>query len=184
MEYTVDTLDTIPKEINGFKSTSKTNGEILAFFGELNPLSNFYPCEFEHNGIIFHSSEQLIQYMKAIFFDDKASARAILNNDSALGCKKLARNIVNYNNEEWMKSARVMCDVGIYEKFNQNAELKEALISTGNQKIVEACKDHDWGCGMSLYDDRCLVERTWYSQGLLGVILSKITTHHFKHCRG
>ena len=82
-EYTVDTISTLPKEIDGFNATSKSNGEILAFFGELNPLSNFYPCEFEHNGIIFHSLEQLIQYMKAIFFNDKASAREILKSDSA-----------------------------------------------------------------------------------------------------
>ena len=70
-EYTVDTIGTIPPEVNGFRATSKTDGKILAFFGELNPLSNFHPSEFEHNGIIFHSSEQLIQYMKVIYLMTK-----------------------------------------------------------------------------------------------------------------
>ena len=79
-----------------------------------------------------------------------------------------------------MKSARAMCDVGIYEKFNQNEYLKQLLLSTADQKIVEACKDKDWGCGMSLYDDRCLVERTWYSQGLLGTILEEVR-HQLKN---
>ena len=173
-EYTVDMIGTLPPKINGFRATSKADGRTLAFFGELNPLSNFHPSEFEHNGIIFHSSEQLIQYMKSIYFDDKASASAILNCDSPLECKRLARNIINYNHEEWMKAAKSMCDVGIYEKFNQNPSLRKLLLSTGNQTITEACKDRDWGSGMSLYDERCLVRSTWYSQGLLGIILEEV----------
>ena len=48
-EYTVETIGTLPKEVNGFRASSKTNGSIFAFFGELNPMSNFHPCEFEHN---------------------------------------------------------------------------------------------------------------------------------------
>ena len=54
-EYIVETIGTLPEEVNGFRVSSKTDGSIFAFFGELNPLSNFHPCEFEHNGIIFHS---------------------------------------------------------------------------------------------------------------------------------
>ena len=137
-------------------------------------MSNFHPCEFEHNGIIFHSSEQLIQYMKAIYIDDNMSARSILDSNSPLECKRLARNINNYNNKEWVKAARGMCEVGIYEKFNQNSHLKQLLLSTGEQTIVEASKDHNWGSGMSLYDERCLVKSTWYLQGLLGKILEDI----------
>ena len=64
-----------------------------------------------------------------------------------------------------------MCEVGIYKKFNQNTYLKQLLLSTGEQTIVEVSKDRNWGSGMSLYDERCLVKSTWYSQGLLGKIL-------------
>ena len=140
----------------------------------MNPLSNLHLCEFEHNGIIFHGCEQLIQYMKAVYFDDEPSVRAILNSDSALECKHLSRNIVNFNREEWMKVTREMCDVGIYEKFKQNPSIGNLLLSTGNQTIVEACKVKDWGSGMLLYDERCLVKSTWYSQGLLGTILEEV----------
>ena len=91
------------------------------------------------------------------------SARAILDSNSPLDCKRLARNINNYTNEEWVKAAGGMCDVGIYEKFNQNPHLKQLLLSMGNQMIVEASKDCSWGSGMSLYDERCLVKSTWYS---------------------
>ena len=130
-EYTVETIGTLPPKINGFSATIKSDGLTLAFFGELNSLSKFHPCEFEHNGIIFHSSEQLIQYMKSIYFDDKVCATAILNSDSPLQCKMLAKNIINFDNEEWMKVARGLCDVGIYEKFHQNPSLKNLLLSTG-----------------------------------------------------
>ena len=90
MEYMVDTISTLPDEISSFKASSKSDGRILAFYREINPLSNFHPCEFEHNGIIFHSSEQMIQYMKSIYFDNETSARLILESDNALECKKLA----------------------------------------------------------------------------------------------
>ena len=112
--------------------------------------------------------------MKAIYYDDDMSARVVLDSDSPLECKRLARNINNFNNEEWVKAAQGMCEAGIYKKFNQNTHLKQLLLSTGEQTIVEVSKDHNWGSGMSQYDERCLVKSTWYSQGLLGTILEDI----------
>ena len=73
-----------------------------------------------------------------------------------------------------MKAARGMCEIELLEKFKQNPKLKDLLLSTGEQTIVEACKDRDWGSGMSLYDERCLVRNTWYSQGLLGSMLEEV----------
>ena len=147
---------------------------MLAFFGELNALSNFHKCEFEYTGITFHSSEQMIQYMKAIFFEDTASAEAILRCDTAVECKRLARNIKGYNNDTWTKCAREMCEGGIYQKFKQNEELADVLLSTKGLKLVESSKDKTWGTGIHLHDDRALVQDTWYYQGILGSILEEV----------
>ena len=75
----------------------------------------------------------------------------------ALECKQIARNISGYKREEWMKAAKVMCENGIFEKFKQNELLANLLMSTENQLLAEASKDTDWGIGVSLYDERCLV---------------------------
>ena len=112
--------------------------------------------------------------MKAVYYEDSDVATAILNSDTALKCKQLAKDIKRFNREEWIKIAGEMYDVGIYEMFNQNEELAKLLLSTGTRKIVEASRDRDWGCGLSIGDDRCLAPVTWYSQGLLGQILEEV----------
>ena len=68
--FSLENLHNLPKELDVFKITSQSNNNTIGFFGELNPLSNFHPCKFEINGIQFHSSEQFIQYTKAMFFND------------------------------------------------------------------------------------------------------------------
>ena len=54
--YTGKNLYQLPEEINSFKAPSKSEGNILGFFGELNPLSNFHPTPFTINGQKYHSS--------------------------------------------------------------------------------------------------------------------------------
>ena len=41
--YSVNTLNQLPEELNVFKVTTKENKTTVGFFGEINPLSNFYP---------------------------------------------------------------------------------------------------------------------------------------------
>ena len=172
--YTKNNLKTLPDNISGFSVTSRCDGNILAFFGELNPFSNFHPSPFVYDGVQYHSAEQMIQYVKACFFEDEVIAQHILQCDNALECKQIARNISGYKRDEWMKAAKVMCENGIYEKFKQNEPLANLLMSTENQLLAEASKDTDWGIGMSLHDERCLIKSTWYSQGLLGSILEDV----------
>ena len=63
--YTVNNLHQLPAEINGFEATTKKEDGITCFFGELNPMSNFHPVKINHDGHIYHNSEQLIQHKKA-----------------------------------------------------------------------------------------------------------------------
>ena len=44
--YNVNTLHLLPPELSGFKASNRSSPNILEFFGELNPLSNFHPCQF------------------------------------------------------------------------------------------------------------------------------------------
>ena len=63
--YTVTMLNQLPDELNSFKVTSKENPSTVGFFGEINPLSNFFPASFTHEGVQYISSEQYIQASKA-----------------------------------------------------------------------------------------------------------------------
>ena len=77
LSYTVHDLHKQPPELNEFSVSSKTDSKSVCFFGELNAFSNFNPAKFSIDGIEFHSSEQYIQYVKAMYFKDTTTATEI-----------------------------------------------------------------------------------------------------------
>ena len=103
--YTRKNLDVLPEDISTSTVSSRVTPTSVGFFGELNPLSNFFPSEFTYNGIKYHSSEQLIQHQKALLFGDKLTANCILQCSTALECKSLSQDISNYNHDQWKTEA-------------------------------------------------------------------------------
>ena len=80
-------LNQLPDELNSFKVTSKENPSTIGFFGEINPLSNFYPASFTHDGLQYISSEQFIQARKAQYFGDIDTHSKIMGCSTSLECK-------------------------------------------------------------------------------------------------
>ena len=178
--YNLTNLHSLPPPLSGFHVTSSNKDNIIGFFGELNPLSNFHPAPFNMKNQSFHSSEQFIQYTKTKFFEDENSSNNILACDTALEYKQLARDIRGYTRKSCLGHAKELCKPGILAKFEQNLLIKNLLLNTGNSTLVESSQDKDWGTGIPLHDDRCLMEDKWTSQGLLEQILEEIRTtiHH------
>ena len=172
--YQRDNIHQLPKDISAFVCSSKSDENSVGFFGELNPLSNFHPCQFEWNGIKFHSSEQFIQYQKALLFKDNQTAGMILKSSTPLECKRLADNVVNCVEAEWNEKAKELCKEGIKAKFAQNPHLSEVLLDTEDKVLVESGYDKVWGTGIPLHDVRCLDSTAWGHQGILGELLSEI----------
>ena len=50
------------------------------------------------------------------------------------------------------------------------------LLNTGDLKLIESSKDRNWGTGIPIHDDRCLLQEHWAHQGILGEILEEIRT--------
>ena len=172
--YGVDNLQSLPDDLNGFKCTSIENSDTIGFYGELNPMSNFYNCEFTVNKVRFHSSEQMIQFNKAKHFGDHVTMSQILYADTPLECKQLSRDIDNFNEDNWRQVAKNMCQEGINEKFRQNPTLSEILLQTGDKKIVECSFDKHWGNGIPLYNRGCLDKRMWANNG--GILAEMLET--------
>ena len=63
--YHKENLHRLPKKLDPMKVATKTTEDSIGFFGELCPLSNFHPSPFLYNEVNYHSSEQMIQHMKA-----------------------------------------------------------------------------------------------------------------------
>lgn len=89
--------------------------------------------------------------------------------------KKLGRKVKNYDENTWNQHKRSYVAKGNYEKFNQNTELKQALLNTGNTIMVEANPfDKVWACALKEYDPNATSPSKWKGQNLLGKILTNL----------
>ena len=174
--YTSDNPHSLPLEINGYSAMSKENHDenVIGFYGELNPLSNFHLTPFTINGRSYHSSEQFIQQQKCVLFGNHDTEKLIISSESALDCKILSKDIKQYDHERWKQNAKASCTPGILAKFEQNPTLRKLQLSTKNRKLVECCHDKLWGTGVPLHDMTALIRSNWHSQGFLGEILESV----------
>ena len=113
ISYQIEDISKLPPDLAAFKSSEKSNDTHLVFAGELSPYSNFHPSPFIINGQTFHSSEQWVQYQKALTFGDSYMANQILQTDTALECKCLSHNINGVDNEKWKSVGYELCFDGI-----------------------------------------------------------------------
>ena len=174
-DYTLNNLHELPEDINCFKATSKSDNETVGFFGEANPLSNFHPAKFIHEGQTYIYSEQFIQATKAAYFGDLDTYMKIMGCKTSFDCKQISWSIKNVDSKHWDAVAMSLCEPGIREKFVQNPHLMDPLIRrTENKMIVECTKDRLWGTGTALSEESCLNRDRWITQGILGRILERI----------
>ena len=163
----VSTLNQLPEELNMFTVTTKENDTMVGFFGEINPLSNFYPSAFLYNGIHYISSEQFIRANKAKYFEDLDTYNMILGCTTSLECKNLSKQIRNVDNAKWEEVAGNICHPGIRAKFQQNPLAMDTLVhKMGNKRIAECASDHLWATGISLKDPSSLDDTKWITPGI------------------
>ena len=172
--YGKNNLHQLPEKLKPLKVSTKENPDTLGFFGELCLFSNFYRSEFIWNWHIYHSSEQYIQHQKAKYCRDTAAANDIMSCKTALQCKCIARNIENYNPDNWISYAETECIKGLLAKFDQNPKLRTILFNTNNKTLVECSWDTVWGTGCPLTRPGCLNPENWESPGLLGTLLMAV----------
>ena len=173
--YNVSELDKLPKSLKPANVTSRSNKTVFGYFGELNPLSNFYPSPFNYQDNSYHCGEQFIQMQKAELFKDNTAMRRIEQAKTGHQCKQEGQKISKFNPETWEKNAYRLCKPGIHQKFLENEVLRLLLLNkTKGKRIAECTKDTVWGCGMSIHNDNCLDTTKWTNQGIMGRLLEEI----------
>ena len=67
-------------------------------------------------------------------FGDKVVQKQILDAKTPLKCKRLSKDISNFNFKTWAKKAKDVCKKGLEAKFMQNPRMMQALLETGHKK--------------------------------------------------
>ena len=151
----------------------------LFFFGEKSPngyFSNWYPAKFTdpETGLVFQNIEQYMMWSKAILFGDENIAATILKNPNPAVCKKMGRQVRNFDPMIWSNKCMHIVTKGCYYKFTQNPNLKQFLLATSDRILVEASSyDRVWGIGYNA-SDALKVDKVKWGQNLLGKCLMKV----------
>ncbi len=168
-KYTLENAKSLPY---CQEAVTRSNGEVLAFSGQLSILSNFYQCPIKIGSTTYSCSEQIFQSNKAIHNGASHIAGAILNTTDPVAQKRLGGSM-NLKDAEWQ--SKVTMEQAVKAKFQQNQKLMDYLKSTVPMMLVHAnAHDNEWGIGLSINNKEVLNPTKYTGKNILGDILMKI----------
>lgn len=175
--YTIENMNQLPAELRPQNIATPSKNGITAFFTKASPLSNHHLKKQEVHGKVFNTNEQYYMYKKAKQFGDHETAAAIMKTNNPAEQKRLGRdsNIKGFKKETWRDVCEEVMMTGLKAKFSQNDDLKQFLLNTGDNQLIE-CNPHDkfWGIGLSLKNPQIWTKNVWMPQAknTLGKLLS------------
>ena len=137
VNYGIQDIYNLPPELACYKVAQEEDDEFIAFQGELSPYSNFHRAKFVIDNHTSHSSEQWIQYKKAMLFGDTFTANQILTTSTPLEAIRLGYQIDGFDPQRWKSDGYKPSLEGIKEKFLQNPPLLQMLKATHPKTLVD-----------------------------------------------
>ena len=122
-------------------SEQKETNMICGFYGSNRYLSTFYHSPVEYKGIVYQNSEAAYQAQKCKNKND----RKLFYDLTGAEAKRIGKTIETI--DVWDKyKTPIMFEI-VFQKFLQNISLKNRLLKTNNELIVETNYWHDnyWG---------------------------------------
>jgi ribA/ribD-fused uncharacterized protein len=109
-------------------------------------LSNFYESQFMFNGLPWMSVERFFQAQK--FPGDLELQEKIRLSTSSAKAKQLGKTKSMHFRKDWPLIREDIMLQGLLRKFEQNPQLAQKLLATGNAELKEAAFwDGFWGLG-------------------------------------
>lgn len=137
--------------------------------------SQWWKQGFRARSHTFLYAEQYMMASKARLFGDDEILKQILACDNPKQIKDLGRKVRGFDEEVWNKFKYAIVLLGNWHKFNQNIELKDFLLSTGDKILVEASPyDIIWGIGLAENCAEAQDPMLWHGQNLLGFALMEV----------
>jgi len=156
------------------------NVELLFFWGHQKPkngvskscFSQWYDAPFECDGYHFMTAEHYMMHKKALLFGDMVSAEKVLSASNPGEAKAIGREVKGFNNEKWIENRFEIVVNANVAKFSSNTKLKEFLLNTGEQVLVEASPvDRIWGIGLAEDHPTANNPSQWKGLNVLGFAL-------------
>lgn len=123
--------------------------DCVPFFGRAHPLSNFYPCVLEIDGVRYSCVEHYMMAEKARMFGDATALREIMAEHRPLFMKRAGRRVKPFDAARWSEAAPGIVLRALRAKAAADPAIRALLLATGRAVIVEAApRDRLWGAGL------------------------------------
>ncbi|MER8863158.1 NADAR family protein [Mesorhizobium sp. M0751] len=134
--------------------------------------SQWWHAPFTVEGLSYPTAEHWMMAEKARLFGDAQTVTQILRATGPKQAKQLGRQVSGFDGTKWDADKYRIVTEGSFQKFRQNAALREYLLSTHDQVLVEASPvDRVWGIGLAADDERAVNPLLWRGENLLGFAL-------------
>lgn len=138
----------------------------LSFFKDQNAILK------KVDGRIFNCAEQFMMAMKALLFEDNNIFRQVVRTTNPSDHKNLGRSIKAFEKDIWDHYCRDIVKIGNYLKFSQDPELKQKILNSKPNILVEASPyDTIWGVGIADNNPSVYDQKNWKGTNYLGECL-------------
>lgn len=172
--FTVENIDNIPEHLKPKNASIISTENTVVFASKDAILSNLYLCNIQIEGRVYNSTEQYIQYSKALLFNDQESADNILKEHDSFKQMKMGKKIRNFKKDTWKQRVHNVLWNANKAKFDQSLSAREVLLGTGTKTLGEATVDPYFGIGLRLTSKTVSDESKWTGDNIMGRVLTEI----------
>lgn len=173
--YEVDQLETLPDKLRPSSIATPGNTQVVVFFGKDSKFSNHHSAAFTVDGTTFSSMEQYLAFSRARILQRRDLAERAMASEDPVDAKRVLHLLSEEPSQEiWEGQRKDVLFKGLVEKFSQNSDLKEYLLSSEDRTLGEASRNRVWGIGLTLADRYKLDSRHWNGDNLLGTTLMEV----------
>lgn len=139
-------------------------------------LSNLYPSTFTYLDNTYETAEQYLGFMKAHVCKDEETEEKVMKAEPLLARRIRRRmELENETVDLWSEIRQEVMLWGVRQKFLQNQDLCEKLLSTNYALLAEATDSNQvWGIGLPMDDYKKYKPGNWTGQNLNGKVLMDV----------
>ena len=132
-----------------------------------------FGVEVQYNGTLYWTIEQLIAAEKARIYGDETLRKKILATRSINDFIKMRDTLKGGPQEEiWNKQLPDILNKATFAKFEQNEDIRNKLLSTGNVSLAFGSRDKLLGVGIAYDKPHVLDKSQWVGKNLLGAAVT------------